>query len=77
MNCEFHYAIVPRASVDEVVKYQANKHASKLVKDARIHMELEDQATSMQQIEFQFEKITKQLISERPKWFWEDSDVRQ
>lgn len=77
MNCELHYAIVPCASVDEVVKNQANKHASKLIKDARVHMELEDQATSMEQIEFQFEKITKQLINERPKWFWEDRDVHQ
>ena len=73
MDCELHYAIVPRSTVKEVIENKAKRHAVKMLQSASMQMAMEDQVTSMEQIDLQVEKVMKQLIDEKPDWFWKES----
>lgn len=70
MGCDLHYAIVPRGKIETLIKDKARRHAVKLLNNANVHMQLEDQGTSMEQIELQVDIVTQQLIAEMPNWFW-------
>lgn len=70
MGCDFYYAVVPKDKINTLVETQARRHAVKLLRNASTHMQLEDQATSSEQVELQIEKVTEQLIKEMPHWFW-------
>lgn len=72
MDCEFHYAIVPKNTVKNVIQSTAKLHAVKMVNSTSMHMALEEQATSIEQIETQVEKVMKQLIDNQPEWFWKE-----
>jgi predicted DNA-binding mobile mystery protein A len=78
MGCEFHYAIIPKTisnatSVDDIIEYRARRLASKLLEKVDINMQLEEQATTMEQIESQHKQTTEKLVKEMPDWFWEEA----
>ncbi|MFT5758394.1 MAG: putative DNA-binding mobile mystery protein A [Alteromonadaceae bacterium] len=74
MNCDFYYAVVPRGDISSIIEDKARRHAVKILNSARVQMELEDQATSMEQVELQVDKVSEQLIKEMPDWFWGETN---
>lgn len=73
MGCELHYAVVPRGEIESIIEDRARNHAKKLVKNASLHMQLEEQMTTAEQIELQIDIVTEKLIKEMPVWFWEET----
>ncbi len=71
MGCELHYAVVPGRKIDSIIEDRARRHAIKILRNASVHMQLENQATNKEQVEFQIDKVAKKLIAEIPSWFWE------
>lgn len=70
MGCDFYYAVVPREEISTLIENRARLHAIKTLRNASIHMQLEDQATTDEQVEIQIKQVTEQLIKEMPDWFW-------
>jgi len=73
MGCDLYYAVVPRGEIKGIIEDRARSHAKKLVRDASVHMQLEDQATTTEQVELQIDKVTEELIKDMPDWFWKDT----
>jgi hypothetical protein len=63
---------VPKNTVKNVIQSTAKRHAIKMLNSASMHMALEEQATSTEQIEIQVEKVMQQLMDKQPEWFWTD-----
>lgn len=74
MDCELHYAIVPKQEINNLIKDKARHHAIKILRNASVHMQLEEQGTTDEQVELQIAKVTEQLEKEMPKWFWSDTN---
>jgi len=72
MNCRFVYAIVPIENVEQAIKQRALKKATQRVKDTSVHMALEEQTLSAEQIQFECERIASELVEQMPTDFWED-----
>lgn len=70
MGCDFHYAVVPRGKINSLIENKARRHAVKLLNSVSVQMQLEDQATTDEQVEIQIKQVTEQLIKDMPDWFW-------
>jgi predicted DNA-binding mobile mystery protein A len=71
MDCDFHYAIVPKDTVQTLLEKRAYQHALKLVSDANTHMQLEAQGIIDDKTQLQILLVANQLVNEMPDWFWE------
>jgi predicted DNA-binding mobile mystery protein A len=71
MNCRFVYAIVPEHDVESVIEARARDKAEALVKQASIHMALEDQLLSKSRLELEIKRVTKELL-DKPSALWDD-----
>ena len=71
MNAEFVYALVPKGSVDDVIRAQARQKAEALVRRAGAHMALESQSLSNDQTKQRVEALTDELARNMPSDFWE------
>ena len=71
MNAEFVYALVPKGSVDDVIRAQARQKAEALVRRAGAHMALESQSLSNDQTKQRVEELTDELARNMPSDFWE------
>ena len=74
MGCDFYYAVVPKDEIKNLIENKARLHAVTLLRNASVHMQLEDQGTTMEQIESQVDQVTEDLIKEMPDWFWEETN---
>jgi predicted DNA-binding mobile mystery protein A len=74
MDCDFYYAVVPRGEINSLIENKARLHAIKTLRNASVQMQLEDQATSDEQIALQIEQLTEKLIKEMPDWFWGETN---
>ena len=72
MNAEFVYALVPKGSVDDVIRAQARQKAEALVQRASAHMALESQSLSNEQTKRRIEDLADELVRDRPSDFWEN-----
>lgn len=72
MNCRFVYAVVPNEKVDQAIKRQAIKKAKQRVDGTSVHMALEGQALSSEQIELEYERIALEAMEKMPADFWDD-----
>ncbi len=72
MDCQFVYAIVPKQTVEEVIKQRALKKAAALAGAASTQMALEAQTLSNEQIEFEIERLASQMMEKMPPDFWSD-----
>lgn len=72
MGCELHYAVVPRGEINHIIEDRARRHAINILRRVNIHMQLEDQETTKEQIELQINKLSDELAKDMPGWFWED-----
>jgi len=74
MGCSFYYAVLPRGEISSLIENKARLHAIKTLRNASVHMQLEDQATTDEQVEIQIKQVTEQLIKEMPDWFWGETN---
>ncbi len=72
LNCEFVYALVPRAPIQTILKRQAAKVAKERVQKVSHTMSLENQALRSSQIKEQTETLTKKLLEGLPKHLWDE-----
>ena len=72
LDCDLVYALVPRKSVERMVRDQARKKAEALVNKTDVQMKLEAQQLSDEMIERQIDNETERLIKELPRNLWED-----
>ena len=82
MDCELVYAIVPKSpvsgqrraqSIQSLLTDHARKRALNLVRYTDTHMILEQQGLSDSQLEREIDRITKDLVENRPKDIWTDT----
>jgi len=71
-NCDLVYALVPRQSVETMIREQARKKAQNLVKKTDTQMKLESQQLSNEQLQKQIEFEAQSLVKEMPRDLWED-----
>lgn len=72
MDCKFVYAIIPQSEVEALIKAQATAKARQLVQSASTHMALEAQSLSKDQLAFEVDRITKEIIEKMPSDLWND-----
>lgn len=72
MDCRFVYAVVPKVDVELVLRTRARKIARRLVLETNQHMLLEQQALSKQQLDYEVERLTEEMLKNLPADFWED-----
>lgn len=72
MNCRFVYAIVPEHDIEDVILDRARHKATEQVKAATTHMALEDQALSGEKMEFEIDRLAKEMIEKMDSKLWND-----
>lgn len=72
MDCKFVYAVIPEKKVEEIIKQRAIKKAREQVKATSTHVALESQSLSKDLIEFEVDRIAKEIIEKMPSDFWND-----
>lgn len=72
MGCRFVYAIVPEKSVEDILLAQAREKAFAIVKHTNMHMALEGKTLSTQQMQFEIERLQKEIVNNMPSDFWDD-----
>ncbi len=73
MDCELVYAIVPRTSLEEIVRARSHEKARQLLATVEHHSRLEDQAVSNADLAAQIDEIAADLIDRRG--LWRDSET--
>lgn len=71
MGCTLVYAIIPKGSVDEVIRAQARRKAEARIRRVSTHMALEQQALSKAQTEERIEALAAELMRDMPPDFWQ------
>lgn len=72
LDCDLTYALVPRQSIDDMVRARAELKASKLVSQADVQMKLEAQQLSKEQLQAQLRLEVDRLMTDLPRDLWED-----
>lgn len=73
MQCRFVYAIVPNESIDDIIVERAKRKAMALIQKTNEHMALEDQSLSEDQLAYEVERLTEELIKANNKKLWDDT----
>lgn len=72
MGCRFVYAVIPETEIEALIKQRAVEKAREQVKRASVHMALEAQALSHEQLDYEIERIAKEIIEKMPSDLWSD-----
>ena len=73
MGCRLVYAIVPiEGTTETLLENRAREKARKTVEQAGKHMALEAQALSPSQMQYEIERLQRQLVTELPADLWDD-----
>ncbi|MFN7095977.1 MAG: mobile mystery protein A [Gammaproteobacteria bacterium] len=75
LNCTFVYALIPNISLEEMLKQQATKVASRILQQVSHSMSLEDQAVNKKETHAQLTDMVNELLMGNLKHLWEDNDV--
>ena len=67
MDCEFVYAIIPKQDLTEFLKKKALAKAARIVREADVHMALEDQRVT-EDIEERIERVAEDLLAKGDIW---------
>jgi hypothetical protein len=60
--------LCPSKRINNLIKDKAQRNAIKLLRNANVYMQLEEQGTTDEQIELQITKVAEQLEKEMAKW---------
>ena len=72
LDSDLVYALVPRQSVDELVRARAELKAERLVRKTDVQMKLEAQQLSSENLQQQIKLEADRLVREMPRDLWED-----
>ena len=67
MDCEFVYAIVPKQNLGDLLKKKAFTKATQFVREADVHMALEDQRVT-EDIKDRIDRIAEELLAKGDIW---------
>ena len=67
MDCEFVYAIIPKQDLTEFLKNKAIAKAAHIVREADVHMALEDQRVT-EDIKERIERVAEDLLAKGDIW---------
>ena len=68
LDCELVYALVPRTSLDDMVRGQARRRASEQLRRITQHSRLEDQQPTDADLAAQIEELAADLADRRGLW---------
>lgn len=74
LGCEFVYALVPKVSLDDLLQRRARRLATQMIERTSHSMHLEQQDVSENEINKQIEDLTQQLLADRPRTLWNDTE---
>jgi predicted DNA-binding mobile mystery protein A len=72
MDCVFVYALVPRTSLDDMIRKQAKKVAGTRLKRTSHTMLLEDQQISNSDQQREYDSMVDELVQEMPRDLWSE-----
>ena len=72
MNCRFVYAVVPSEEIEQLIRKRALQKARERVTSASIHMALEAQTLSNEQLSFEVERLANEMVEKMPSNLWSD-----
>jgi len=72
LDCELVYALVPRTSIQEMIRERADFKAKKIIEAANQHMILESQQLDESSLNEQLDLETNRLIQDMPRNLWEE-----
>ena len=72
LDCDLVYALVPRQSVDIMIRDRAKLKAEQLVSKTDVQMKLEAQQLSNEKLQEQVKFETERLVREMPRDLWAD-----
>jgi len=72
LDCELVYALVPRTSIQKMIRERADFKAKKIIEAANQHMILESQQLDKSSLNEQLDLETKHLIQDMPRDLWEE-----
>ncbi len=67
MNCHFVYAFVPKQELQDFLRAKAIAKASRIVRNADVHMKLEDQGVK-EDIKTRIERVAEDLLAKGDIW---------
>lgn len=74
LDCELRYVLLPKTSLEDIVRQQAIKKAEQIVRRTALHMDLEAQATAKEFQEQQIQELTDELMRNQDRRLWETID---
>ena len=72
LDCELVYALVPRTSIQEMIRERADFKAKKIIEAANQHMILESQQLDESSLNEQLNLETNHLIQDMPRDLWDE-----
>jgi len=67
MECEFVYALIPKQALGDFLKKKATAKATRIIREADVHMTLEDQRVS-EDIKERIDRIAEDLLAKGDIW---------
>jgi len=72
LGCVFVYALVPKRSLEQIVREQAEKKAKKRLEQVSQTMSLENQSLSPQEQQKVLQDAVDELINTQPRTLWDE-----
>ncbi len=67
MECDFVYALVPKEDLQKLLTKKAHLKAAKIIKEADLHMTLEDQKVT-ESVKARIERVAEELLIKGDLW---------
>lgn len=74
MGCRFVYAVVPETNVEDILMKRARLKATKQVRNASVHMALENQLVAEGKLVAEVERLAQEMIETSPSDLWNDDE---
>jgi len=74
MGCRFVYAVVPETDIEDILMNRARLKAIKQVRNASVHMALENQLVAEGKLVAEVERLAKELVETSPSDLWNDDE---
>lgn len=74
MGCRFVYAVVPETDFEDILMKRARLKATKQVRNASVHMALENQLVAEGKLVAEVERLAQEMIETSPSDLWNDDE---
>lgn len=74
MGCRFVYAVVPETDIEDILMKRAKLKATKQVRNASVHMALENQLVAEGKLVAEVERLAQEMIETSPSDLWNDDE---